>query len=68
MSKINTDAEKAIQDAFERTIGLMYDVLLGAIVTSNGNAELDEAACKRFKHGVTIAGRARDVALKLVSE
>lgn len=56
--------EAAVQAAFEQQIGLMYAVLLDAIVQEDDV----EAACQRFRKGLSIARRARDLTCKILSE
>lgn len=57
--------EAAVQAAFEQQIGLMYAVFLDAIVPDDADAE---AACQRFRKGLSLARRARDLTCKILSE
>lgn len=57
--------EAAVQAAFEQQIGLMYTVLLDAIVQDDTDAE---AACQRFRKWLSLARRAKDLTCKILSE
>jgi hypothetical protein len=65
MSKANE--EEAVWDAFEQQIRLMYAVLLEALVQDNANANVNEA-CQRFRKGLGLARKARDLAKNMISE
>ncbi len=59
--------EAAIQVAFEQQIGLLYTTLLDASVLAKSVAEVEEA-CGRFRKGLVLVRRAKELAIQMISE
>ena len=55
---------KAIETAFQAQLVNLWAKLFDAFSTSNGNEHAELAASERFRAGVILARRVRDLALK----
>lgn len=57
---------QTIQSAYAQALGRLFEVFLGSLASAGGDADAEAQAAQVFQHGVALARKARDEAVKLV--